>query len=984
MDPTTGTDTDYRVFLGLQQPPLISAAQWIVSHAIGQDSQSQGLDLAGYLLVLPTHRSTERLLQLLVREATGRGLTLIPPQIITVGQLPECLYVAEKQLANDLAQQLAWSQALAQAPDEELRCLTGRSEVEDLQDWQPLATLISRLHTRLANDIWSFRSVAREVKKDPGFLKEEADRWDALNAMQQRYYTILHGVDLWDRQAARNYAAAGLLKADEIRCQTDKQIVLIGAADLNRSVSEMVRQVATADPTQVHVLVAAEPSMSDRFDQFGSLITQRWLDAEVELSDDQILIVDQPGDQADAAAHYLAHLKHDVATDEVTVGVPDPSVVPQIERSLNAIGVTHRNLAGRPLAETAPVLLMLAARDYLEHQSYAEFAALVRHPDMFGWLSDQLEQDDWLLDLDQYQNVYLPDRVPLRQSQPFGDPAKLAVDFDSTDAGDRKRAQRRGQVAETLNRIHRLVAELLTPLAGPERPIAAWTDDWSAVLLAIYGQRKLNTQEFEDRQIVQACDAIYTALGNQRQVPEAFGTRTDARQALDWAIQAASDARVVPPPIPAAVELAGWLDLTLDDAPVMVITSMNDEHVPSSEIGHQFLPNELCKHLGILDNDRRYARDIYALTVIQAVRNNLLLIAGRRNEAGDPRKPSRLFFATDAQTAARRAKAFFAYDGVPRSHLWLTDQPKSKLPVNQQFQIPKPVVTKPLTKLSVTKFRDYLKCPFRFYLNHVLKLDAVTDDWSELSGGTFGDLCHNVLEDFGRSDIRDSDDADRILEYWNDTLDTLVAKQFSGSRMPSVRIQVEQIRLRLEQFAPLQSARRRDGWQIVSTEEMLEHEFMVDGKPFIIRGKIDRVDQHESTGQIAVWDYKSSDKGETADRKHFAARKKEWKDLQLPLYRHLVKEVDVVAGADFSNLIMGYILLPKKLEDVRFDPAEWDEQQLQTADDLAAQVIRQIRDNIYWPPALDPPEFSQDYAAICQDNVFESFDVSEPEVAAPW
>jgi inactivated superfamily I helicase len=96
----------------------------------------------------------------------------------------------------------------------------------------------------------------------------------------------------------------------------------------------------------------------------------------------------------------------------------------------------------------------------------------------------------------------------------------------------------------------------------------------------------------------------------------------------------------VPPSSPNAIEFAGWLDLALDDAPVLVVTNMNDEHVPSSEVGHQFLPNELCRQLGILDNDRRYARDIYALTVLAAVRENLLLIAGRRNEQGDPKQPA--------------------------------------------------------------------------------------------------------------------------------------------------------------------------------------------------------------------------------------------------------------------------------------------------------------------------------------------------------
>ena len=985
----THSNHDRRVFLGLNQPPLVSAVDWLVENQLTKTVAANQnpaamlkIDMDNVLLVLPTTRATERILQLLVAETDRRDLEFIPPIITTVGQLPEFFYDAEKQLASDLAQQLAWSQALQQTPVEELKLITGRADVEDLQDWQPLATLISQLHTRLANDIWSFRSVSREVKNQDSFLDSESDRWDALNAMQRRYYEILTSVNLWDRQAARNFAASGLLKNDEIRCSSKRDIVVVGAADLNRSVTEMLRQVATTNPEQVNILVAADASMADRFDEFGRLITEKWLNASANLDDSQIVVVDQPADQADATAFYISQASADIATDEITIGVPDPNIVPQLSRSLSAIGVPHRSLIGRGLKETLPVRLMLAAKEYLETQTFDAFASLVRHPDLFAWLTSEIDSDRWLHDLDQHQNEYLPYTVTLTNKQAFGNPEQLAKDFPADDEAAQKRAQAAGNVAKKLNRIHQLIAGLLHPLVGPPQPIAQWTQPWSEILIAVYGSRTMNSKVYADRQIIKACEAIYQSLGNQRQVPPEFKTSTSASQALEWAIQAAAETRVVSPPTPNAIELAGWLDLALDDVPMMVITSMNDEHVPASEVGHQFLPNELCRQLGILDNDRRYARDMYALTVIASVRDNLQLIVGRRNEKGDPKKPSRLLFACDAHTAARRAKAFFEYENQQTSEMWITN--RTDFPNSQQLPIPEPICTKPLSKLSVTKFKSFLECPYRFYLKHVLKLDTIADDWRELSGGTFGDLCHNVLEDFGQSDARDFENADSILEYWNDNLNTRVARKYGGSRLPAVRIQVEQLRFRFERLAPLQAERRRNGWRIVSTEEMLEHEFMVDGEPFIIRGKIDRVDRHVDTGQVAVWDYKSSDKGMPAEQAHYKSRKREWVDLQLPLYRHLVKEVEVVADADFNRVTTGYVLLPKKLEDVGFDQTNWQPDELHAADELARDIIRKIRMSEYWPPVEKPPKFSDAYAAICQDNAFEQFSVATVEEVAPW
>ena len=86
-------------------------------------------------------------------------------------------------------------------------------------------------------------------------------------------------------------------------------------------------------------------------------------------------------------------------------------------------------------------------------------------------------------------------------------------------------------VIELLNRIHRYCVELLQELWSPGdgedlKPIADWTRPWSRVLVTIYGDRILNRNDLADRQTIKACDAMYTALGNQKQVPDKFETMT--------------------------------------------------------------------------------------------------------------------------------------------------------------------------------------------------------------------------------------------------------------------------------------------------------------------------------------------------------------------------------------------------------------------------------------------------------------------------
>jgi len=971
---TVSNNSIERIFLGLQQPPLLTAAETIITRFQESSSGKPTVDLSNALIVLPTLRSCRRLLQLLVDHAHDQDVVFTPPKIITVGDLPEHLYSADKLPANDLAQQIAWCKALDQSPPEVIEDLTGipteQKEDDELQDWQPMAQLMVRLHTRLASDIWSFRSVAREVKKLKNFLAQERKRWEALELIQERYYKILESVDLWDRQASRSYAAAGH-RLNKQRCHTNKDILLIGVADLNRSLTGMLAQVAD----RVTCMVAADQTMADRFDPIGSLIAEHWLDASIPIDDNNILIVDKPVDQAQAVVHHLNHLPAGkrVATDQVTIGVADPKIIPQLERGFNAAGIPHRNLAGRSLDETAPVKLMIACRDFLRLKNYDSFASLIRHPDVFQWIADSIDDDQFLAEFDDYQNIHLPDKIPVTQSDPFGDPKKIESIFDPKDPNAQKRAIADAQRCVRLNEIHGLFGPLLKPLSQGVRGLSEWGGFWRTVLLTVYGDRALDPNDDGDRQTIAACEAISAALANQQQVPDGFGIETTAAQALQWALDAASEQRVSPNPQPDAVELAGWLDLALDDADVLVVTGMNNENVPTSEVGHQFLPNALCEQLGILDNNRRYARDCYALTVMTSVRKNYLLIAGRNDQSGEPKKPSRLLFADTAEVAAVRARAFFTYSDSQESVLWLgNDHPT---PSEQQLEIPYPICDEIPTRLSVTKFKEYLKCPYRFYLNIILKLRPATDDWRELSGGTFGDLAHNVLEAFAESDLKDSTHAESIFAFLSTELDTQSQRIFLGSNLPAVQLQIEQLRLRLERFADCQAEHRRSGWQIVSTEELLAHDMEVDGEIFTITGKIDRVDRHEETRQVAIWDYKTSDQGEGPFKAHIKAKK--WQDLQLPLYRHLIKEVDVVKKDNLSTLKLGYVLLSRDLDNIKFEEADFDHAMLKEADDLVLECIRKIRAGIFWPPTDPPPKFSDDLAAICQDNVAEPFDIAQ-------
>src|SRR5690606_19593912 len=70
--------------------------------------------------------------------------------------------------------------------------------------------------------------------------------------------------------------------------------------------------------------------------------------------------------------------------------------------------------------------------------------------------------------------------------------------------------------------------------------------------------------------------------------------------------------------------------------------------------------NSLRERLGLVCNARRYARDAHELTALIHSRERLHVISGRRSSTGDPLRPSRLAFAVEGETLARRVEQFYS------------------------------------------------------------------------------------------------------------------------------------------------------------------------------------------------------------------------------------------------------------------------------------------------------------------------------------
>src|SRR5262249_15522985 len=158
----------------------------------------------------------------------------------------------------------------------------------------------------------------------------------------------------------------------------------------------------------------------------------------------------------------------------------------------------------------------------------------------------------------------------------------------------------------------------------------------------------------------------------------------------------------------------------------------------------------------------------------------------------------------------RRARQFFAEPKTPaltRRLLLATGQP---IPEESAFHPPTPIPpTQKLQSISVTRFKVYLACRYRYYLRHVRNLEAVNDAARELDGGAFGSLMHEALSTFGRdaSAPRLSPREREVFEFLDERLQALARSRYGADgQRPAIRLQVEQARQRLKAFAATQVA----------------------------------------------------------------------------------------------------------------------------------------------------------------------------------
>jgi hypothetical protein len=880
-------------------------------------------DLSSLIVVLPGARAGRRLLELLLQEASARHRRLHPPaRILTVGSLPEILYRSARPLASPVLVRRAWGRALAEASAPVLEAALGPGlRRPGGRDDPGLPRLLDRLHRTVGAAGRDFESVADECRR--GFLFSDSNRWRALARLQVRMREALEAGGLMDREQARVQALA------EGRVTQPGSLVLVSLAELPLVTHRMLERLEG----EVRILVHAPGTEAHAFDALGTLRTEAWQERSVPIQDSHLAVVNGPVEQARMVRGWISSLPGTYGAQDITVGVPDPSLVPYITRELETHGVPTRYAEGTPLSLAPPVQLLATLAEYLEEGRFSTLADLLRHPDL-----PVTAKPEWAPErADRYFQRHLPHKL---EKEVLGD------------------GQARMDMVGIRDALNQMVPS--DSFAG-EASLSTWMPPILGFLEGVYGRLAPDPDPEHFRVVLEASVLIRESAESLHRLPPELDEDCTAPQAIRVLMSELREGQIPPERVESAVELVGWLELQLDDAPAVVLTGVSDPFLPESVNADPFLPNTLRSRLGLEDNQARYARDVYRLTTLMASTQARLLVAGARDASGDPLRPSRLLLTGSDEEVARRVLELSPEkpleEGPPEQGAGesgvMESFPREVPASGRGFALP-PEEFIPVDELPqpfpVTAFRALLDDPYLWALQGVLKLEDTDYDLHELDPMGFGILAHEVLEEFARGPAASAREAPIVSRSLGEILDDRARRRFGNHPLPAVLLQVEQLRARLARFSVWQAGWMASGWEILHVEARTPQvgvPFDVDGDPVFLSGRIDRIDRHSETGEWRVFDIKTGEKAPQV--RSVRLRDGQWRDLQLPLYRWLLKELQGGGGENLdlppadTAVSLGYLPLPKGDAPVEPDVASWTPEILETAYEAAREAIRRLR-----------------------------------------
>ncbi|MDD4816664.1 MAG: PD-(D/E)XK nuclease family protein [Victivallaceae bacterium] len=835
----------------------------------------------------------------------------------------------------------------------------------------PLALQLQNLRMTLARENLSFGSVIGKIDDEFSVGSEWFQRWQLLAELEARY--LERFVRLPDPAAAM----LEIVKKPMLPRAT-RRIVVACCMELPGAAAAALDNCAAET---IEIWLGANEDELDRFDRFGRPLPAAWESCCIDFDlNAAVGCCSKPADQADKIIAVLEE-QSAVRHCPAVIGILDPEVAGLfIDKSRRRANLPEFYLPGkRPLCELPFTglflqLLALAKPD----PEFTAVAALARN----AFVRRFLPETDWsavAAALDKSQNRHLP--LVLSQLRRTAEPE--CAGFVAAVDEWRRQLTAAKNLAESLWKLFSDIA------------LASEKDEELTEFLFEFGPLKTIVAEAVDLSPPPPeSAAMLKALLSRKAVslPGNFAGRN---------------------------EIAGILELNWRTEKHLLIAGFNEEAFNYPGIDDPFLPESLRKRLGLPCRENFFAADIVRFKAL-CQSKNLKLLYGKSGGSGEVLKPSRLLLQCSDAELPRRAAMLFSGGELAESRPQFSPEASKYPPYLPEKQLPG-------NNMDITGFKAYLKCPFQFYREKVLKCQELDDRALEMSPADFGNMIHEVMRRFGATpEVNNATDPAAIERFCLSELDRLIDRAFQRGRLGVVELQKELAIGSLKAFAVRQAELAAENWRPVATEIPAKINWAdfcraaSGGDPgnsenawrekLTVSGRIDRIDRLGNKNIWRVIDYKTAAKAADAKSAHLASSRSSagfyrdaiswpaecedrlatadgklfWCDLQLPLYVLILRHAappGLAMPPDAPEVSAAYFNLPidfraTGLSELPELNAELSLSALRCAD---AVMRRIFVERAFWPPkrftgqldsfirylggVIQPEDFNPDFSA---------------------
>lgn len=929
--------TPKKAYLDWDKELVKSAAERLLIEA----KRSEFIDLSHIIVVVSTAHSIKNLSRKLAEFADKEGFALLSPVIIT----PQYFFCSHdgKRTPSNTQKLLFWAEAIRKTPSLSFLFPCAADEDKNFLWYLDKAEQISMLADTVASIGLTIEDL---ISNHQSVVSEEFNRFDELSHIEHSYFQILEKAGMEDENKLKIESALNPKLPTGI-----SKVIFIAVSDPIPVVCESINLLSSI--ADVEIWINAPPELECAFDAFGRPNHDYWKDKNLDIAnfEESVSLIDSPSDLSVDFVNLIAEKnssgKSEINLDDISVIMPDTSLEPSIRRSFLSHDIETYNPSGKKLDEYQPFALFKVITDFITHQDYRSFAALIRNADFLSYVSTLVDGFDYavLFSLtDEIQNEFMP--------LSFLDIIK---------------------VSEQKKELPKSYLETLVIIINFLKQSTDNSLHALQIMKTIYEAIPIELQDGFSDAVNSIVNAVKEIKEARKFSPEL--SKTDIALLLIKNIQ---NITLFPSQKEGTLPLRGWLELQWEEAdrPFTFIVGMNEGIVPSVTTSDIFLPDSARKKIGLPCNDSRFARDAYILqTVINSHKGGspLNFVVMKTNQKGEYLKPSRLLLQTQNQDAFyARLNYLFRHGSMSFEHnkIGLSEYPL-------RYYIPAKSLKD--NRLRVTDFKSYLECPFRFYLKRILGYEGEIDDTkTDIDEAQFGTICHDILKDLGNK-LNNSDEGDlkTLLE-----IKLLQAKSKFPSSIP-VEFSFYSLQQRLRKALDVMIEDRAAGkWKVFDTEKpfrlTLDSEKLANwlgesiGKKFLftISGRIDRMDIGANGKSLRVIDYKTGNVPETPEKEHYKAisartdesllneyssfelngKKYRWTDLQLPLYAIILSEMDEFRSYTVTDC--SYFVIPKAVTDTKI--VTWPNigaEELSAAKKCVAGIILNIANGIFWPPS---------------------------------